>query len=105
GRYIERNLDVVQLAVEPWQYAWPSCRCYALGEADGLLAENPWFTALGGRLGSASAALAGVLAAERSARGGDPAMRLAPGEAGLSPGRSTDAGQGYVTGWGVVPVS
>ena len=26
--------------IEPWQYAWPSCRAYACGTADSLLAEN-----------------------------------------------------------------
>ena len=30
----------------PWEYRWSSCRAYALGEPDLLLAENPWYLAL-----------------------------------------------------------
>ena len=28
---------------EPWQYAWSSCRAYASGAADPLLAENSYY--------------------------------------------------------------
>jgi hypothetical protein len=31
---------------QPWAYRWSSCRAYALGEADPLLAHNPWYEAL-----------------------------------------------------------
>ena len=46
GRYIERNPLVAGLVRWPWDYAWSSCRAYALGEANGLLAENPWYQEL-----------------------------------------------------------
>src|SRR5260370_5987669 len=42
GRYIERNPLEAGLVAEPWRYPWSSCRAYALGEADPLLADNPW---------------------------------------------------------------
>jgi putative transposase len=48
GRYIERNPLEAGLVVEPWQYRWSSCRAYALGEADSLLAANPWYEVLAG---------------------------------------------------------
>jgi putative transposase len=31
ARYIERNPVEAGLVVEPWEYAWSSCRAYALG--------------------------------------------------------------------------
>ena len=40
GRYIERNPLEAGIVIEPWQYAWSSCRAYACGTADSLLAEN-----------------------------------------------------------------
>jgi putative transposase len=46
GRHIERNPLAARLAGEPWQYPWSSCRAYALGEPDPLLAENPWYQEL-----------------------------------------------------------
>jgi putative transposase len=30
----------------PWEYRWSSCRAYALGQADTLLAPNPWYEEL-----------------------------------------------------------
>jgi putative transposase len=47
GRYIERNPVEAGLAKQPWDYPWSSCRAYALGVADPLLAENPWYLELG----------------------------------------------------------
>jgi REP-associated tyrosine transposase len=52
GRYVERNPLGAGLAAVAWEYRWSSCRAYALGEADPLLAPNPWYEALspeGGR--------------------------------------------------------
>jgi putative transposase len=46
GRYVERNPLEAKLVTEPWSYRWSSCRAYALGEADGLLAPNPWYQEL-----------------------------------------------------------
>jgi putative transposase len=46
GRYIERNPLEAGLVALPWEYRWSSCRAYALGEPDSLLAENPWYEAL-----------------------------------------------------------
>jgi putative transposase len=46
GRYVERNPMEAKLVTEPWLYRWSSCRAYALGEADGLLAPNPWYEEL-----------------------------------------------------------
>jgi putative transposase len=46
GRYIERNPVEAGLVARPWDYRWSSCRAYALGEADALLAPNPWHEAL-----------------------------------------------------------
>jgi len=43
GRYIERNPLEAGLVTEPWQYAWSSCRAYASGAADPLLAENSYY--------------------------------------------------------------
>ena len=43
GRYIERNPLEAGLVSEPWQYRWSSSRAYAWGEANGLLAPNPWY--------------------------------------------------------------
>jgi putative transposase len=45
GRYIERNPLRAGMVVQPWDYAWSSCRAYALGMADSLLAPNPWYEA------------------------------------------------------------
>jgi putative transposase len=46
GRYVERNPLAAGLAALPWDYRWSSCRAYALGQADGLLAANPWYEGL-----------------------------------------------------------
>jgi putative transposase len=43
GRYIERNPLAAGITNEPWRYRWSSCRAYALGERDALLAANPWY--------------------------------------------------------------
>src|SRR5438552_6128278 len=42
GRYIERNPLPARMVEQPWDYHWSSCRHYALGEVDPLLAANPW---------------------------------------------------------------
>ncbi|MGA7498869.1 MAG: hypothetical protein WBX00_19235 [Isosphaeraceae bacterium] len=36
----------------PWQYAWSSCRAYASGAADPLLAESSFYLEWGGDDGS-----------------------------------------------------
>ena len=46
GRYSERNPLEVGLVTEPWQWRWSSCRAYALGEPDPLLAAHPWYDGL-----------------------------------------------------------
>jgi putative transposase len=46
GRYLERNPLEAGLATLPWDYRWSSCRAYALGEGNGLLAVNPWYEEL-----------------------------------------------------------
>jgi putative transposase len=46
GRYVERNPVAAGLCAEPRQYTWSSCRYYACGAADPLVAENPSFTEL-----------------------------------------------------------
>lgn len=46
GRYVERNPVEAGLAAAPWAYRWSIAAAYALGEADGLLATNPWYEAL-----------------------------------------------------------
>src|SRR5262249_41652812 len=46
GRYIERNPVEAHLEKDPWHYRWWSCHHYALGEADPLLAVNPWYEQL-----------------------------------------------------------
>jgi putative transposase len=46
GRYVERNPMEAGLAGVPWDYRWSSCRAYALGQADGLLDENPCYREL-----------------------------------------------------------
>ena len=46
GRYVERNPVEARLVTLPWDYRWSSARAYALGEADLLLAANPWYEAL-----------------------------------------------------------
>jgi putative transposase len=46
GRYVERNPLEAGLVAVPWDYRWSSARAYALGEADALLAANPWYEAL-----------------------------------------------------------
>ncbi|MGA7501479.1 MAG: hypothetical protein WBX00_32505, partial [Isosphaeraceae bacterium] len=38
-----RNPLEAGLVTEPWQYAWSSCRAYASGAADPLLAENSFY--------------------------------------------------------------
>ena len=40
------------LVTEPWGYAWSSCRAYASGAADALLAENSFYLEWGGDDGS-----------------------------------------------------
>jgi putative transposase len=52
GRYIERNPLEAGLVTEPWQYAWSSCRAYATGATDTLLAEISYYLELGGDDGS-----------------------------------------------------
>jgi putative transposase len=47
GRYVERNPTEAGLVVQPWDYRWSSCRAYALGEPDPLLADHPWYRELG----------------------------------------------------------
>jgi putative transposase len=51
GRYIERNPLEAGLVAEPWQYRWSSCRAYAQGAYDGLLAENAWYREFGADAG------------------------------------------------------
>jgi len=46
GRYIERNPLEAGVVEEPWAYRWSSCRAYALGEPDPLLAEDPYYAEL-----------------------------------------------------------
>jgi putative transposase len=46
ARYIERNPLRAGVVAAPWQYEWSSCRAYALGVADPLLAYNVWYRAL-----------------------------------------------------------
>jgi putative transposase len=46
GRYIERNPLEAGLVKAPWDYPWSSCRYYALGQPNALLAEDPCFTEL-----------------------------------------------------------
>src|SRR5438552_7674435 len=43
GRYLERNPVAANLVQDAWQYRWSSCRAYALGVNDSLLASNPWY--------------------------------------------------------------
>ncbi len=52
GRDIKRNPLEAGLVTEPWQYAWSSCRAYASGAADPLLAENSFYLEWGGDDGS-----------------------------------------------------
>ena len=40
------------MVTEPWQYAWSSCRAYASGAADPLLAENSYYREWGNDDGS-----------------------------------------------------
>jgi putative transposase len=47
GRYIERNPVEACLAEYAWDYPWSSCRHYALGLGDALLAANPWYDQFG----------------------------------------------------------
>ena len=42
GRYLERNPLEAGLVTEPWQVRCSSSPAYALGQADPLLARNPW---------------------------------------------------------------
>ena len=49
GRYIERNPLVAGLVQRPWDYPWSSCRAYAVGEGNALLAANPCYTELADR--------------------------------------------------------
>ena len=46
GRYLERNAVEAGLVAWPWDYRWSSCRAYAWGEVDALLAPNPWYDEL-----------------------------------------------------------
>jgi putative transposase len=43
GRSLERNPVAAGRVLLPWDYRWSSCRAYAWGEADALLASNPWY--------------------------------------------------------------
>ena len=52
GRYIERSPLEAGLVTEPWQYAWSSCRAYASGVGDPLLAENSYYREYGNDDGS-----------------------------------------------------
>ncbi len=47
GRYIERNPVEAGLVEYAWSYPWSSCRHYALGHGDTLLAANPWYDQFG----------------------------------------------------------
>jgi putative transposase len=47
GRYIERNPLAASMVQEPWDYAWSSCKHYALGVADPLVTESPSYTEFG----------------------------------------------------------
>jgi putative transposase len=47
GRYIERNPLAAGIVSAPWDYAWSSCRAYALGERDELLTVDPYYEELG----------------------------------------------------------
>jgi putative transposase len=51
GRYLERNPVAAGLVAAPWDYCWSSCRAYALGATDPLLAANPWYEGLAARPG------------------------------------------------------
>jgi len=46
GRYIERNPLEAGLVESPWDYRWSSCRAYAYGEPNPLLASNPYYQEL-----------------------------------------------------------
>src|SRR5437660_1716091 len=46
GRYIERNPLEAGMVKAPWDYPWSSCRYYALGEPNALLAEDPCYAEL-----------------------------------------------------------
>jgi putative transposase len=46
GRYAERNPVEAGMVRMPWDYPWSSARALALGEADGLVDENPEYLAL-----------------------------------------------------------
>jgi putative transposase len=47
GRSIERNPVDAGLVTEPWQYVSSSCRAYASGAADPMLADNTYYLELG----------------------------------------------------------
>lgn len=47
GRYIERNPLRAGLAQRSEDYPWSSYRCYAFGEADPLVDEDPYYCDLG----------------------------------------------------------
>jgi putative transposase len=47
GRYVERNPLEAAMIQEPWDYAWSSCRYYALGTVDPLITESPSYTEFG----------------------------------------------------------
>jgi putative transposase len=46
GRYIERNPLEASMVELTWDYPWSSCRTYALGAANELLAPNHWYEEL-----------------------------------------------------------
>jgi putative transposase len=46
GRYVERNPAEAGMVTLPWDYRWSSARCYALGEADPLVDEDPCYREL-----------------------------------------------------------
>jgi putative transposase len=47
SRYIERNPVRAGIVKHPWDYPWTSYHHRALGAADPLLDEDPWYTGLG----------------------------------------------------------
>jgi putative transposase len=97
------------LVERPWEYRWSSCRAYALGEVDPLLATNASYLALGAtpqrRQALWQAFLLGEDPKEAQVRRGDwvigdeafrarmqrPAARPQPRQRGRRPGRSARA--------------
>jgi putative transposase len=46
ARCMERNPLEARLVELPWDYPWSSCRAQALGEANDLVDENPYYLEL-----------------------------------------------------------